>query len=208
MQAVLTETGLAVVLFVATNIDDVFVLLAFFADPRTRMRDIVAGQFLGIAVLFFASLVASLLSLVFPAPYVGLLGILPILIGLVKLRASWRSSHGEPADDASEPAPGAVRIASVAAITIANGGDNIGVYVPVFATRSLSGVAVIGVVFAILTLMCCVAARWMVSHPWLGAPIRRHGNRVMPWLLIAIGLLVMWQARSFALLPTAGAAFR
>src|SRR5271154_4636522 len=53
----------AVVLFISTDLDDVFVLLGFFADPRFRIRQIVAGQFIGIAALYALSVVGSLVSL-------------------------------------------------------------------------------------------------------------------------------------------------
>jgi cadmium resistance protein CadD (predicted permease) len=194
MQAVLSELGLAVVLFVSTNIDDVFVLLAFFADPRTRTRDIVVGQYLGIGALYLASVIASLLSLVFAAPYMGLLGFIPIAIGLVKLRERWRGEgSGNDAEDIA-PATNAARLLSVAAITIANGGDNIGVYTPVFATRTSAEIVTIVIVFAVLVALLLLAAHWLVRHPALGAPIRRYGPALSPWVLIAIGVFVIYDS--------------
>ena len=84
MESLFALIGTAIVLFASTNIDDVFVLIGFFADPKFRARDIVLGQYLGIAALFGVSVAASLLSLVISRTYVGLLGIVPILIGLKK----------------------------------------------------------------------------------------------------------------------------
>ena len=68
--------------FVATNLDDVFLLLAFFSDPRQRVAHVVLGQLLGMAALTAASLLAALGALVVPAAYVGLLGVLPLAIGV------------------------------------------------------------------------------------------------------------------------------
>jgi cadmium resistance protein CadD (predicted permease) len=82
--------SLAIALFASTNVDDVFVLVGFFADPKFRARDIVIGQYTGITVLFGVSVVASLLSLVIPRAYLGLLGIAPILIGARKLLDLYR----------------------------------------------------------------------------------------------------------------------
>jgi cadmium resistance protein CadD (predicted permease) len=92
------------------------------------------------------------------------------------------------------------RLNFLSPVTIANGGDNIGIYTPLFATRSGADIAVIGVVFAVLTATWCLVARWMVEHPLLGAPIRRYGHRVVPFVLIALGVLVLYEAGSFALL--------
>jgi len=60
--------GIAVVLFASTNVDDIFVLLGFFADPKFRGRQIVIGQYLGITALYGASVLASLISLVIRLP--------------------------------------------------------------------------------------------------------------------------------------------
>ena len=193
--------GLAVVVFVSTNIDDVFVLLGFFADPKFRARDVVIGQYAGIGVLYGASVVASLVSLVAPMAYIGLLGVAPIVIGASQLRDLVRGQ--DETEGELEHHPNAAvrgRIISVAAVTIANGGDNIGIYTPLFGTRSGVDIAVIGVVFALLTGTWCLVARWMVEHPLLGAPIRRYGHRVVPFVLIGLGVLVLYEAGSFRLL--------
>jgi len=49
--------GIAV--FVSTNIDDVFLTMAFFADPCLDPRAVVLGKFVGIAALVTASLIAA-----------------------------------------------------------------------------------------------------------------------------------------------------
>jgi cadmium resistance protein CadD (predicted permease) len=66
MESSFALLGLAIALFASTNVDDLFVLVGFFADPKVRARDIVIGQYAGITVLFVVSVVASLLSLVIP----------------------------------------------------------------------------------------------------------------------------------------------
>jgi cadmium resistance transport/sequestration family protein len=193
----LATVGLAIALFVATNIDDVLVLLGFFANPDFRARHIVVGQYLGIGALVLVSLIASLVSLVLAPAYVGLLGLLPIAIGVKQL-----FDLGSDDDDESGDHEGANvgRILTVAGITIANGGDNIGVYTPVFATASLAAVIIITVTFAVMIALLVFAAYWLVNHPRLGAPIRRYGHVVTPVVLIAIGLFVLYEAGSFDLI--------
>jgi cadmium resistance protein CadD (predicted permease) len=192
--------GLAVVLFASTNVDDIFVLVGFFTDRRLSTRDIVLGQYVGFTALFGVSVAASLLSLVIPFAYIGLLGVIPILIGAKKLFDLYRKRDGtdEDLEDRSE-AGGKGRAATVAMVTIANGGDNIGIYMPSFAIRSGNEVAVIALVFAAMTALWCFAAYAMVNHPRLGSPIRRYGQRLSPILLIGLGVLILYQAGSFAL---------
>jgi cadmium resistance protein CadD (predicted permease) len=194
--------GIAVVLFASTNVDDVFVLLGFFADPKFKARQVVFGQAIGIGVLYSASVVASLISLVVPPAYVGLLGVVPIVIGLKRV---WELRKGADPNEEGvarhEKAPaGHGNVLAVAAITMANGGDNVSIYTPLFATRSGFDIAVIGVVFAIMTLVWLGAAYWLTRHRTIGAPIRRYGHRLVPFVLIALGIVIFYEAGTFGLL--------
>ena len=198
MEPLFALLGLAIALFVCTNVDDVFMLVGFFSDAGFPARDIVIGQYAGIAALFGVSVAASLVSLVIPRAYIGLLGILPILIGAKKLLELYRRREKteQTLQSHSNPKPYG-RPATVALVTFANGGDNIGIYAPSFAIRSPFQIAVIALVFVGMTALWCLAAHAMVNHPKLGAPIRRYGHRVTPIVLIAFGILILYQAGTF-----------
>lgn len=186
-------------LFAATNIDDLFVLLGFFADPKLRARHVVLGQYLGIGALYGISVIGSLISLVISPAYIGLLGLAPIAIGLKKLwelRQDADRSEEEPESQTAKPG----NVVAVAAVTIANGGDNISIYTPLFATRSGFDVAVIGIVFVGMTAVWLAVAHWLVNHRTVGAPIRRYGRRVVPFVLIGLGILILSEAGTFGLL--------
>jgi cadmium resistance protein CadD (predicted permease) len=194
--------GVAVILFASTNIDDVFILLAFFADPKFKLRQIVVGTYIGIGALYGISVVASLISLVIPPAYIGFLGLAPIVIGLKEL---WELRKGADAgrddsNDRAKPAAAYGNAIVVALVTIANGGDNIGIYTPVFATRSAYEIAFIGIVFAVVTGIWLWIAHWLTNHRTLGAPIRRYGRRLAPFVFIGLGLLILYEADVFELL--------
>src|SRR5882757_4861440 len=198
MQSLVTLPGLAIALFASTNVDDLFVLLGFFSDPKLRTRDIVVGQYAGIATLFGLSIAASLLSLVISRAYIGLLGIVRIVIGVKRFVELFRGTDGtEEGLELRRKVGGYGRTATVALVTIANGGDNIGIYTPSLAIRSGYEIAVIALVFVVMTALWCYFAHWMVNHPKLGAPIRLYGHRVAPIVLIGLGILIIYQAGSF-----------
>jgi cadmium resistance protein CadD (predicted permease) len=192
---------LGITLFAATNVDDTFVLLGFFADPKFRADQVVIGQYLGIATLVAWSLLAALIALVIPPAYVGLLGLVPIAIGSRKLIDLWGGRDKEEEELERHPASGAHgQVFAVAAVTIANRGDSIGVYTPVFAVRTGIETAVIIAVFALMTAVWCAIAHWLVHHRTIGAPLRKFGHLILPPLLIGLGLSVLLEAGSFALL--------
>lgn len=195
--------GLAVVVYAVATIDDLFVLVGFFADPRIRARHVVAGQFLAMAALFAASSAASLLAFVVRPPYLGLLGIAPIGVGLWKLWELLRHvpRHAEPKPSRAERKTNAWgKTFAVTAVAIANSSDNLGIWTPVLAVHP-GQIFIFGLVFAAMTGIWCIAALWLVSHPQLGAPLRRYAQFVVPFLLIGLGIFVLRHAGSFRLIP-------
>jgi len=81
----LSLLGVGIGAFVATNIDDTFVLILLFSIPSLLARNVIIGQFLGIALLVVISSFAALLALAIPAFAIGLMGFIPIIIGIKRL---------------------------------------------------------------------------------------------------------------------------
>ena len=82
-------------------------------------------------------------------------------------------------------------VATIAAVTFANGGDNVGVYVPVFATAGAGDMVVFVVVFLVLVAVWCAAARLLVSHPAVAGWLSRAGDVLLPIVLIALGVAIL-----------------
>ena len=186
---------IAAIAFAATNIDDAFVLLGYFANPKSRDVHVVIGTYVGMAVLVAAALVlAVVFSAVFP-DYIRLLGALPVLVGLRQFWNAWRNRH----DDVGEitMGVGAVEVTELVAIrTVANGSDNVAVYIPLFAAQSRTEEILTCLVFAVLIGVWCLAARWTVKHSNVGASIRTWGRWVTPVVLIALGIFVFFSSET------------
>lgn len=123
----LTTVGSAIGLFAATNIDDIVVLTVLFLASRNgspRPWQIVGGQYVGFITLVAISVVAALGLTIVPDQWVGLLGLIPLSIGIWTLiRGLLRKRNGEDSDLTL-----AAGLWSVAGITIANGADNIALH--------------------------------------------------------------------------------
>lgn len=220
---------LAIAGYTATNIDNLFVLLAFLAEAGDGRRRVIAGQYAGSLALIAGSMLLAALLKHLPAGYVGLLGILPIGVGLGKawerlgpgneqrekaarsgtepsaLPRSASSGHPVSAPGAANaenqarsgarptPARPASSWWTVACVAVANGSDNLAVYVPLYASHSHSEGAFISLVFIVMIGLWCAGAVWLVEHPLLGAPIRRYGTALLPLILVMIGLSVIAQ---------------
>ena len=85
-------------------------------------------------------------------------------------------------------------VASVTAVAIANGGDNVAVYVPLFARSSPHDLGLILGVFGSLVAVWCLMAHWLTRHGPLASLVSRWGRRIMPYALIAIGGVILVRA--------------
>jgi cadmium resistance transport/sequestration family protein len=196
----------ALATFAATNIDDLVLLVLFFGEtgPHNRSQ-VVVGQYLGFVVLVFISLVGFLGRLVFAREWLGLLGIVPIAIGLRVLlfvdkseddeaqvlrqmrrpaRASWLSSVLGP------------RTYTVAAVTLANGGDNIGLYTPLFANSDVTQLIITTGTFLVLVAVWCLTAQRLARQRGVAALIAKYGQIAMPFVLIGLGVCIIAGARA------------
>jgi cadmium resistance protein CadD (predicted permease) len=182
-----TEAGPAVGLFAITNIDDLVILVLFFGRAAGRpgaAARVVAGQYLGFAGTVAVSVLGALGAAQLPESVLPYLGLVPIALGL---RAAWQLRRQAKR---SERLP-AVGLLPVAAVTFANGGDNIGVYVPVFSRSDLSGITVYVVVFMVLVAVWCAVGRVLVSHRVVAQALAKWGDYLLPVVLIAIGVLIL-----------------
>lgn len=174
-------------LFVVTNVDDLLILVLFFGRaagrPGAAWR-VVAGQYLGFTATVAVSVAGALGAAQLPESWLPWLGVLPIALGLHAAWEAWR--HDD--DTGRLPAAG---VLPVAAITFVNGGDNIGVYVPVFSRSDPAGVTVYVVVFLLLVAVWCAAGRLLVSHRLVAQALVKWGDYLLPVVLIGIGVLIL-----------------
>ena len=200
-----------VMAFAATNIDDIIILLLFFSqvDPNFRRQDIIVGQYLGFTLLILASLPGFFGGLVVPREWIGLLGILPIAIGIKQLISREDETEVQTVSNDLKESLSKNSIFSfllsvlnpqiykVAAVTVANGGDNISIYIPLFAGNNLVGLAVILAVFFVMVGVWCAIAYLLARQPIIAKALSKYGNACVPFVLIGLGLFIMYERGTF-----------
>jgi cadmium resistance protein CadD (predicted permease) len=88
---------------------------------------------------------------------------------------------------------------AVAGVTLASGGDNIGVYVPVFATSGVGGMIVYCLAFLVLVAVWCTLGRFLATHPLIAGALDRWGHVLLPVVLIGIGLVILVEGGAFGI---------
>ena len=189
--------GVGTAAFAATDIDDLFVLMLFFSNPAYGGRQVVIGQYVGIGALVTAGIVGSLIALVVPQWIVGLMGLLPITIGIKKLidLRKGEDDYDESLKTLQSNRKSYLRFLTVAGVTVANGGDNIAVYVPLFASSSTPAeVITLVAIFLAVTAVWCALAYRLVNHRIVAKRLSRIGHILLPAVLIGLGIFILAEA--------------
>jgi cadmium resistance protein CadD (predicted permease) len=202
----------------ATTFDDNIYLTAFFGKVNHvfRPKHIIIGEFVGFTALVLASLPGFFGGLVLPEAWIGLLGILPIVIGISNLMS--RDDNGDTIQDVSVDFRHTVKSRRhkkslfatlrdpqtyrVSAVTIANGGNNIGIYVPLFATTNLPSLGVILCICYFTVGVWCLLSYNLTRNPLMAPLMARYGRKIFPFVLIWLGFSIMMKSGTFQLVPS------
>jgi cadmium resistance protein CadD (predicted permease) len=185
MSPVVKVLAASLTTFAATNLDDIFLLTVFFAR-RVPTRRVVAGQYLG-----FAAIVAVSFALVWgvshtiPRVWIRILGILPVAIGVKELvhAQRFKTVHAERVNPS-------LSVLSIAAITLANGADNVGVYAPFFVASRMH-LQLVLVVYGLLVLVWCAVGKWFGHHALVLKSLDCWGHGIVPFVLIGLGSYIL-----------------
>ncbi|RNM17152.1 CadD family cadmium resistance transporter [Staphylococcus pasteuri] len=185
---------IAAILYIVTALDLLVILLMFFARAKTRKeyRDIYIGQYVGSVALIVISLFFAFVLNYVPEKWIlGLLGLIPIYLG-IKV-AIYGDSDGEERAKKELNEKGLSKlVGTVAIVTIAScGADNIGLFVPYFVTLSITDLLITLFVFLILIFFLVFTAQKLANIPGVGEIVEKFGRWIMAVIYIALGLFII-----------------
>jgi cadmium resistance protein CadD (predicted permease) len=193
----------AAALFAITNVDDIVLLSLFFgrsAGQQGAARRIVTGQYLGFIAILAITVAAAYGATFLPESAIAYLGLLPLALGLWAAWQAWKHHRqGDGGEQQTGNKQDDLKALQVAAVTFANGSDNIGVYLPVFAKAGVAGITVYAAVFLVLVGVWCAGGRFFATRSAIASVIGRWGHILHPLVLIALGLFILIQGGAFGL---------
>jgi cadmium resistance protein CadD (predicted permease) len=189
--------GIATLAFVGTNIDNVVVATAMVATaPPHKAHRIAAGQVIGFCTIVIVAVATAIALFDVPTRAIGLLGLVPLIIGL---RALIALRHRAGHERAARRAVGSGLI-SAALVTIAAGGDNLAVYIPLFRADRGDSRIVTAIVFVAAEALVTWFILWAGRHPKSRSLTTRIGAIAAPLLYCIIGVVVLISADTFSFL--------
>lgn len=188
----------AIGVYISTSIDYLIVLIILFAQLSQNKQKwhIYAGQYLGTGLLVGASLVAAyVVNFVPEAWMVGLLGLIPIYLGIrFAIVGEGEEEEEEEIIERLEQSKANQLFWTVTLLTIASGGDNLGIYIPYFASLDWSQTLVVLLVFAIGIIIFCELSWVLSSIPLISETIEKYQRIIVPLVFIPLGLYIMYES--------------
>lgn len=184
----------ALAVYISTSIDYLFILLIIFSQNHTKkgLRQIFFCQYLGTGILVAISLFAAYVLNFIPQDWIiGLLGLIPIYLGIrVAFVGEEEEEEGEVVEKLGSR--GTNRLFwTVSLITIASGGDNLGIYIPFFTSLSFSEIVTSLIVFAISVAVLCYISYKFAKISFVSETLEKYERIIVPIVFIGLGIFIM-----------------
>ena len=194
----------SIILYSGTAVDLLIILMLFFAKRKSR-KDIIniyLGQFLGsVSLILLSLLFAFVLNYIPSKEILGLLGLIPIFLGLKVLLLG--DSDGEAIAKDGLRKDNKNLIFLVAMITFAScGADNIGVFVPYFITLNLSNLIVTLLTFLVMIYLLVFSAQKLAQVPSVGETLEKYSRWFIAVVYLGLGMYILIENNSFDMLRT------
>ena len=192
----------SIILYSGTAVDLLIILMLFFAKRKSR-KDIIniyLGQFLGsVSLIFLSLLFAFVLNYIPSKEILGLLGLIPIFLGLKVLLLG--DSDGEAIAKEGLSKDNKSLIFLVAMITFAScGADNIGVFVPYFTTLNLANLIVTLLTFLVMIYLLVFSAQKLAQVPSVGETLEKYSRWFIAVVYLGLGMYILIENNSFDML--------
>ena len=194
----------SIILYSGTAVDLLIILMLFFAKRKSR-KDIIniyLGQFLGsVSLILLSLLFAFVLNYIPSKEILGLLGLIPIFLGLKVLFLG--DSDGEAIAKDGLRKDNKNLIFLVAMITFAScGADNIGVFVPYFITLNLANLIVTLLTFLVMIYLLVFSAQKLAQVPSVGETLEKYSRWFIAVVYLGLGIYILIENNSFDILWT------
>ena len=192
----------SIIMYSGTAVDLLIILMLFFAKRKSR-KDIIniyLGQFLGsVSLIFLSLLFAFVLNYIPSKEILGLLGLIPIFLGLKVLLLG--DSDGEAIAKDGLRKDNKNLIFLVAMITFAScGADNIGVFVPYFTTLNLANLIVALLTFLVMIYLLVFSAQKLAQVPSVGETLEKYSRWFIAVVYLGLGMYILIENNSFDML--------
>ena len=175
--------------FIATNLDNLVLLVGLLGRYSDRRYEVMFGYLAGALIIGAASYYIGKLANNFPVSYIGLLGIFPVTIGVLELVRLFRNKG--VVRDPTVAGTGSTAVAATLLTQLSNSADTIVTFSVLFSDANDLADHLLVLSFLCMAVVFSLAARSVLRYNWLSRPIQLYGHYITPLILITVGLFVL-----------------
>lgn len=191
MNELLIIIGVTAGAFISTNLDNLLLLATMYSRYFRHPWVVTAGYFVGMNLIAAITIAVGELGDLIPLAYLGLLGVIPMLMGVFAL---WKLFRGPGTEEADGPFVGNSTIAiffALISIQLSNGTDTIITFSALYADSSNPSDYIVAPTFFAMVTIFAGLAYYSVRHPKLGQVLSRYGQYITPFILILVGYYIL-----------------
>lgn len=198
--------------FLITNIQDVVILINFFLETsknesQLKTDHVVLGQFLGFSTLLMLSLIGYTVSYLLPIKLFGFLGFVIIGFGINGFKDLYENLKKKKIDQQQGETilfsdfvnktehftffDDIKQIIKVSLVTIANGNDNIAIYVPIFVQSTSAEIIGYGLGFLFMVGVLCFVCYSFIHIPPVLKFAHKYAQFISPFVFIGLGIYIL-----------------
>ena len=191
MDSLLTIIPVTAAAYLATNLDNFTLLVSLLARYRGRTVFVSLGYLSSMMVLGFVAFWIGEAADQAPVEYLGLLGLVPISVGIAGLVRLYRNETVDAGNTVKAVASGQAVFLATFFTQLGNGADTIVTFGVLFADSKAAADPLIISTMALMAASFVLAGVYGVRHRLVSDWVGRYAHRVTPFILIFVGAYVI-----------------
>ena len=191
MTEVFVIVGVTAGAFIATNLDNLLLLVAMYSRYQLRPWMVTAGYIAGMILVGVITLAIGEIGEVIPLAYLGFLGLIPVMMGVFSLWKLFRGSRLEEVDSIVSAGSRSAVFFALVATQLSNSTDSIITFSALYADSSDRSDYLVAPTFLAMAFVFAGVAFYSVRQPELSRFLSRYGQYVTPFILILVGLYIL-----------------
>ncbi|MDH4021225.1 MAG: cadmium resistance transporter [Xanthomonadales bacterium] len=196
MNEILIVVGVTASAFIGTNMDNFLLLVTMYSRYFRHPGTVAAGYFTGMVLIAAITIAIGKLGDFIPVKYLGLLGIIPMMMGVIAFWKLFRRPQADELDGTFAGNSGLAIFSALVTIQLSNGTDTIITFSTLYADSSNPTDFIVAPAFFAMVGVFAWAAYYSVRHPGIGRFLARYGKYVTPFILILVGFYIFTDTAS------------
>lgn len=192
--------------YISTSVDYLLILMAIFSANKNYKLQIYLGDLIGTSILVGISLLLACVLNIVPQTWIlGLLGLVPIIMGLKILYNLYINKATDEDDDEvmvqQTLSKNRKLIINVVTITIVTcGADNIGVYVPLFTQLNAPALTTVLITLFVMLTIFYFLGLLITRMPIIANLLEKWGDLITAIVYLLIGTMILTESGTISVL--------